>query len=317
MLDELTIRPYAPDDESALVALWNETMWADPIDCVIWRTRYLLDPNFSPDECLVAVDSNSRSLAGFVFGISAKAGDSRSIQPPDAWVVAFGVDADYRRNGVGRALLNRLESRWIHAGVTRAAVGPYVPSYLTPGIDEHAYPDAVPFLRDWGAETGSRPLSMKASLTGFRPRSGATSRREALDVAGIRIRPASPADIVPLLSFLDIRFPHWRPDATSVLADLNGSYSRTVTMHIAENTQGIVGYAQSRGERFGPFGVDESLRGRGIGAELLDATLMAMRTQGFHCAWFLWTSDRAANLYRTHGFEEVRRFSLMTKVLKP
>ncbi|MDQ3655231.1 MAG: GNAT family N-acetyltransferase, partial [Chloroflexota bacterium] len=89
------------------------------------------------------------------------------------------------------------------------------------------------------------------------------------------------------------------------------------TMHIAEEHGRIIGYAQSRGERFGPFGVDETYRGRGIGAVLLSTTLLAMRARGFHCAWFLWTSDRAAKLYREHGFEEVRRFQLMAKALTP
>ena len=57
--------------------------------------------------------------------------------------------------------------------------------------------------------------------------------------------------------------------------------------------------------------------GRGIGAVLLTCTLQAMRARGYHCAWFLWTDDRAAKLYRQHGFEEARRFALMRIPLNP
>ena len=38
-----------------------------------------------------------------------------------------------------------------------------------------------------------------------------------------------------------------------------------------------------------------------------------MRAQGFHSAWFLWTSDRTAKLYGQHGFAEVRRFVMMSQ----
>jgi len=317
MPTDIGVRPYAAGDEAHILALWNAAMWADPIDSATWRTRYLLDPNFAAEECLVAFGSRGGQLVGFVLGMTAKAGGDRSPQPPDAWIVAFGVAEPYRRQGVARALFDQLEATWRKAGIGKVTVGPYIPSYVTPGVDELAYPEAVLFLRAWGAETLSRPLSMKASLTGYRPSEASLALVENLESTGIRIRPADPADILPLLQFLDEHFAHWRPDAASVLSKLYGSDPRAVTMHIAEEHGRIIGYAQSRSERFGPFGVDETYRGSGIGAVLLSTTLLAMRARGFHCAWFLWTSDRAAKLYREHGFEEVRRFQLMTKTLTP
>jgi GNAT superfamily N-acetyltransferase len=202
-------------------------------------------------------------------------------------------------------------------GVGRIHYGPYVPTYLAPGVDEAAYPEAISFLAAMGAEVQSRPLSMKASLTGYRPGPEVVDIARKLEGDGIRVRPVEPADILPLLDFIDAHFPHWRGDAGGVLRDLVDGDARMVTMHLAEEAGTIVGYAQSRAERFGPFGVNEAYRGRGIGAVLLSRTLLAMRTRGYHCAWFMWTSDRAAKLYRQHGFEEVRRFSLMTSTIRP
>jgi len=311
----ITIRPYDADDEPHLIALWNGAMWADPIDTATWRTRYLLDPNFDARECLVAVDPGARQMVGFVLGMTMKPGQPGAHQPPDAWIVGFGVGEPSRHQGVGRALFEQLERSWKEAGIGRIVVGPYVPSYVTPGVDEAAYPEAVQFLRTWGAATTSRPLSMKASLTGYRPATTLPALARELESAGINVRPMEPADILPLLLFLDRHFAHWRPDAASVLAKLYDSDPRSVTMHVALDGGRIIGYAQSRMERFGPFGVNDAYRGRGVGAVLLSTTLQAMRTRGFHCAWFLWTSDRTAKLYREHGFEEVRRFTLMTKTL--
>lgn len=317
MPTDMQIRPYRAGDERHIIALWNASMWADPIETAIWRTRYLLDPNFSVEDCLVATASSGEPIVGFVLGMTARSDVARDSQPSDAWIVGFGVDEQHRRQGVARSLFEHLEASWRAAGIARVTIGPYIPSYVTPGVDEQAYAGAVLFLQAWGAETQSRPLSMKASLTGYRSAPAISSTTAGLKSAGVLIRLVEPGDILPLLEFLVDHFEHWRPDAASVLSELYGSNPRSVTMHVALDQGQIIGYAQSRSERFGPFGVDQAFRGRGVGAVLLSSTLLAMRAQGFHCAWFLWTSDRAAKLYREHRFEEVRRFALMTNTLTP
>ena len=317
MTPEFTIRPCEPGDEARLLEIWNEAMWADPIDAATWRGRYLLDPNFNANACPVAVDAGTGALVGYMLAFAHRSPDDHTPTGPDAWVVGFGVMAGHRRRGVGRALHERLVAHLRKHGVGQIHYGPYVPSYLTPGVDEAAYPGAIAFLAAMGAETRSRPLSMKASLTGYRPNPETIDVARNLDREGINVRPVELTDILPLLDFLDRQFPHWRGDATGVLHDLVDGDARPVTMHLALEGETIVGYAQSRAERFGPFGVNQAYRGRGIGALLLTQTLLAMRTRGYHCAWFMWTSDRAAKLYRQHGFEEVRRFSLMTRAIQP
>ena len=85
---------------------------------------------------------------------------------------------------------------------------------------------------------------------------------------------------------------------------------------LALGAESVLGFAQSEGERFGPFGVASSARGRGIGAALLSRALDGMRARGHHNAWFLWTGDEAADrIYRAAGFRETRRYSLYKKVL--
>lgn len=306
MPTNMTVRPYAAADETDLVALWNEAMWADPIDAHTWRTRFLLDPNFSTDLCLIAVVE--AKMIGFMLGMALAGNESR-----EGWIVGFGISTDHRRQGVARSLLAHVEATMAVRGISRLTVGPYIPSYITPGIDEAAYPEAVSFVASAGSQVIDRPLSMKVSLTGYRPLQAAVDQAETLRAEGIVIRRAKAGDIVPLVHFLQAQFPHWRGDEIGVMNDLFGHDPRLVTLHLAEDNGVIIGYAQSRAERFGPFGVDESYRGRGVGAALLATVLPAMRARGYHCAWFLWTSDRAARLYTTHGFEEVRRFTLMTK----
>lgn len=311
MPPNVDIRPYDAGDEAQLLSVWNEAMWADPIDATTWRSRYLLDPNFSPDECLVAVERATGSIDGFVLGFT----DNSATAVAEAWVVGFGVRESRRRQGIGAVLMAAFESTWRTAGVAMIHYGPYIPSYVAPGIDIAAYAEAVQFLHALGAQELGRPVSMKASLTDYRPHPNVDQLRTKHTESGILVRPAEPVDIVPLLEFLKRHFPDWHNDAISVLRDLFAGDPRFVTMLIAEDNGVIIGYAQTRNERFGPFGVDESYRGQGVGAVLLSDTLLAMRACGFHSAWFLWTSDRTARLYQQHGFEQVRRFVMMDKTL--
>ena len=69
------------------------------------------------------------------------------------------------------------------------------------------------------------------------------------------------------------------------------------------------------GEHFGPFGVDEEYRSKGIGAVLLRETLLEMRARNIHRAFFLWTSEKASRLYTRFGFRTKRKFTVFEKQL--
>lgn len=300
------IRPYRPEDEAGVVTVWNTAMWADPVTMAAWRSVYLCDRNFRPGLCPVAVVDGS--IVGFVLAFEAFDGELSRPRSGESCVVAFGVLPEFRRSGIATKLFRVLEEGLLENGVGRIVVGPYIPSYIAPGVDVEAYPEAVHLLGDWGAATASWPLSMKVSLTGYRARVPVRQAARTMIV-----RAAVPRDIVPCLEFVRREFPHWIADAASVTSQIFGADPRPVSLFVALDNDEITGFALSRGERFGPFGVHERARGQGIGSMLLAATLTTMRAKGFHCAWFLWTNDRAARLYRSHGFEEVRRFALMAK----
>ena len=188
-------------------------------------------------------------------------------------------------------------------------VGPYVPSYIAPGIDVDAYPEAIAFSDALGITEVARPLSMKVSLTGRR------YDADPVPAGGIEVRAAAAHDIPPCLEFVRATFPEWSDDVAGVVREREGPLHRQASLQVAMADGRCVGFAMSRAERFGPFGVEPAARGQGIGGGLLEATLATMRKQGFHTAWFLWTGDQAARLYERHGFREARRFSLRRKAL--
>ncbi|HHY10340.1 MAG TPA: GNAT family N-acetyltransferase, partial [Firmicutes bacterium] len=99
--------------------------------------------------------------------------------------------------------------------------------------------------------------------------------------------------------------------------------SRMAWIFVARDEMGrIVGFClhgayEGIPERFGPFGVGPDQRGQGLGKILLNICLAAMRAQGLHGAWFLWTGETspAGYLYTATGFEITRQFHVCQKEL--
>jgi mycothiol synthase len=157
---------------------------------------------------------------------------------------------------------------------------------------------------------------MRVELTGYQYPEPIVERIRHLASERIEVRPVTPYDIVPLLDFIPRHFSwDWHREATGVLNDIYNGDPRSVGMVIAVQGEEVLGYAEHRGERFGPFGVRPDLRSRGIGRVLLATTLMEMLKKNYHAAWFMSTGEDAARLYAQLGFHEVRRFVAMTKEL--
>lgn len=308
------IRPYRGDDETALIALWNATMTHDPINTSVFRTKVLLDPNFHPEGLLVAEVAGE--LVGFVLSIIRRVPlFLQGLEPELGWITAFGVHPAYRRRGLGRSLFVAALTRLAASGRQRVLISPYTPNYFIPGVDVEAYPDAVAFLQSQGWQTTSTPISMRAELTGFQlPPAILELEQRLASQDGIVVRPVCPADLPELMPFIAHNFGwDWFRFAQEYLLELYGPGSDQIAFLVATQEDRIVGYCQQRRERFGPFGVLPEMRHRGIGRLLLFRCLHTMLTNGFHCAWFLWTGRDAARLYALAGFRPVRQFAVMQR----
>jgi mycothiol synthase len=298
-----------------VLSVWNAALVADPINATTWRAKVLLDPNFDREGCLIAeADGEAR---GFLLSLVRQVPFfGQGSEPESAWITAFGVAPEWQGRGLGGALVDAALDRLRGLGRTSVTLSPYVPNYFTPGADLNAYARGVEFLTKRGFEVVERPMSMRVELTGFNMPAAIATRAAALQEEGIEFRPATPADIVPVLEFIPRHFTwDWHREASGIFADLFAGDPRFVGMIVAVLHDEVLGYAEHRGERFGPFGVHPDLRSRGIGRVLLAMTLTEMLKKNFHAAWFLWTEDNAARLYSQLGFREVRRFAVLRKSL--
>ena len=95
----------------------------------------------------------------------------------------------------------------------------------------------------------------------------------------INIRRAQPFEITRVRQFIEQNFSVAWADEISV-----GFANKPVTVFIATRDQRVIGFAAyecTRKAFFGPTGVAESQRGRGIGKALLIASLWGLRELGY------------------------------------
>ncbi|WP_163572088.1 GNAT family N-acetyltransferase [Fodinicola feengrottensis] len=189
------------------------------------------------------------------------------------------------------------------------------PNYFVPGLEAAAYPDGDLFLRRAGFEVRGEPVAMDRTLVGYAMPADVVHLRDRRTTEGYRFDIPTEGEIPALLSFAANGFaPDWADAIRESLRHGHGlGRIRVAWRH--DQVVGFAMYAAYRGiaERFGPFGVDGELRGAGLGKILLHQTLSAMRAEGLHTAWFLWTGEvsPAGHLYRQAGFSVTRRFQLM------
>ncbi len=102
---------------------------------------------------------------------------------------------------------------------------------------------------------------------------------DELSQVGVNIRRAQPFEIAPVREFIEKSFSIAWADEISV-----GFANQPVTVFIATREGRVIGFAGyecTRRSFFGPTGVAENERGRGIGKALLIASLWGLRELGY------------------------------------
>lgn len=315
----ITYRGYMPGDERHLVRLWNECLPKDPITPVRFRNLVLLDANFDPAGLRIA-EAGGR-LIGCVYAVRRQLPMyGTDLEPENGWIPFFFVAPAYRRQGIASKLMGDAVHFLQAQGRKRVFFSSYAPNYILPGIDETTYPEGYQFLQAAGFARRYSPVAMDYSLVGYElPQDVAELKRKRVQ-EGYEFRTAQDGDLVELIRFANEEFnPDWgRAIREGVLRGLPLEH-----IFVAYNGSRLVGFCMFGGyegvrERFGPFGVDSSEQGKGLGKVLLHDCLFAMRALGLHAAWFLWTGETtpAGHLYKKTGFHVTRSFHVMCKELQ-
>jgi GNAT superfamily N-acetyltransferase len=197
------------------------------------------------------------------------------------WLRILAVDREFRRQGIGSALLKDAEA--LGAQVIAAEPG----NYFTPGVIDGGF-----FVKRGYAET-AKTRNLEVDLSGFAA-SESGGRATALQQDRV-------------LSFIEHEFGRiWRFEASKAFD------REEPTLFIEEHDGEIAGFAahdvNNRGLGFfGPTGVKKSLRGKGIGCRLLLASLADLHRLGYEKAIIPWT-DALAFYAKCCGAEPAHHF---------
>ncbi|MCX6379054.1 MAG: GNAT family N-acetyltransferase [Armatimonadetes bacterium] len=307
----MLIRPYENSDFALLTALWNQWLDYDPITRARFLQLFLLDKNFQREGLLVAF--HEELFAGFLQVITRKeAGDNVG------YLTFFGVHPAKRRQGVASALLEAGMSYLREQGVEMLSCNGYAPYYMFPGVDER-YTEANAFLLKQGFEVAGRPVAMGLNLEGVITPKAVREKELELDSERYTIRPFRIDDSLPLMKFTETHFPYWEDSIRDGLQ--HGNYDIILAIHDGE----IVASAQwqntltdpPRGAagRFGPFGVREDLRNKGVGAVVFYKMIEYVKERGHRYLWFGWAGGRNLSFYERAGCRITRQFTLYKRKL--
>ncbi len=306
------IRPYLGEDEKWVVGLWNKCLARDPITTETFRRKVLLDENFDANGCSVAVRGDE--VVGFALAIRRRYPYyGVGLEQGTGWITVFFVRPDSRRNGIGSSLIQASENFLRSCGVSEVFVSSYTPNYFIPGVDIDAYEGAYTLLKKLGYKKHERAYSMGRSLLDFDFSSNTDAFASSLESRGIEIRLFEPKYITSLLEFLSTNYPG---DLLRVALEQLRKDPSSDQIIVAVKNGRVVGFSHYEDEHFGPFAIDPSLTGMGIGTGLYFKTALQMKEKGKRNLWLAWTSGHAKDFYYRRGLRVTRRHEIVKKLLK-
>jgi GNAT superfamily N-acetyltransferase len=310
------IRTYRGGDERGWIAAWNAAMPADGITEGVLINRILTDANFDPEGLLIA-EEDGQIVGGLVAIVRRLPLSGTDLEPDSGWITAFFVHPDFRERGVGHALLQAADQFFVARQRSTVYFASYAPNYFVPGIDRNTYPAGAHLLEAVGFSTLYQCVAMDRNLVGFQIPEDVRALEAARREEGYMVEPLTLPYVAAVIAFNEREFD---PDWTRAIRDALKTGVPLSHILIARRGDEVVGFClyggyDGVGDRFGPFGVAESLRGTGLGKVLLYRCLEQMRWEGLHGAWFLWTGEKepAGRLYVRAGFSVTRRFDVMKK----
>lgn len=315
-MGEITIRPFEGRDTDELLKCWERALPLDAVNLPTFERKVLLDQNFERESAQVALVDGT--IAGFITCfVLNKPIEKTGFREDTGFIQAMGVAPEFRGQGVGAKLLAAAEAFFRARKRRIITIAPYTPNYFVPGVDKERYADGVKFLEKHGFAEYSEGIAADAPISKFELEPKVLEKEKQLAAEGIVIRHYERGDLVGYMQFQrDLMPGPWIEDARRNLTELTHGRYPCDAIWLAIDNGKIIGFCQNEGDHFGPFGVSDDYQGKGIGTVLLARTLYQMRLSGHHCAWVLWTGERALKgVYGRLGFTLTRRFALMRKEL--
>ena len=305
----MEIQNYNQNYEQAVVDLWNQCLPFDPLTVHKFRKQALLDDNFDPSLCYAALCD--QKPVGFLLATRRKFPYlERGLEPERGWINVLFVHPDYRRQGIGRRLVEKAETDMKERGANNVTVAAYSPNYFFAGIDADNYPEAICFFEKHGYISGDQHYSMCRDLHGYQLSESTQKKKVEAEAKGYRFIQFNYAYALDLLRFLKNEFGGgWKRNA---LISMQNDEAEDLILLVLDHEENIVGFCMRKIDgnpmRFGPIGISEKARNAGLGGILLELQMAEMAKKGIYHMYFVTTDEPGRRYYERHGLNVFRSF---------
>ncbi len=312
-MENIRLESFQQERFQQVLTCWNQSLIYDGIDEERFKQLILLDENFNPDLFLLAL--NQEKVVGFCYGVRRKIPYlERGLEENRGWIVIMGVLPEYQNQGIGTILCDEVEKRLKDMGTKEITLCAYSPNYFFPGIDKR-YQQAISFFENRNYAYRAESVSMQRSLWDYHMADQYKEKLASLEKDGIHIIRYNDEYMLPLLNYLLENFgAGWKRNA---LIAMQKKEAEDTILLVVDEQKNILGFCMRKIDgndaRFGPFGVSEHLRSKGIGGVLFEYMMQEMKQKGIYYLYFLWTDGAAQRFYERHDVKVYRTYQLYRK----
>jgi GNAT superfamily N-acetyltransferase len=313
----------APDDEEALVRLWNASLPGLPMTTRLLRQTLRHDPYFEPAGHLVARHQSSGDVVGWALCKSMQsAGPEVGRFQNRGGVGALCVAPDFQRRGIGKYLLARADEHLQAHGSPLTTL--YFPHHFLPGVPAESVA-AKALFEQFGCDKWSEHLDLQRDLSNYElpPEVRETIQREA----AVELRLAREDEAAAVIEFAAQNFPGAWTYSTRAHFE-RGQSARDFIVAVEEGA--VVGFCHVADASstwlipsvhwfpllagadgggwggLGPIGMSREVRGRGLGLALCARAVEELKARGVKSMAIDWTS--LVDFYGKLGFGVWKRY---------
>ena len=283
-IDKIHYRKLSKDNIQSVYQLFenNSPFFSIPFD--YFQRGTLEDDGLDYDLSLILFDPEINLPIGAFIIVKRKA-----INKNHCFFKGCVIDKQYRRRGLGSKMFSELLKRVREKEITQVIYGPSVPDYWQPGVDMRNT-DLYFFFKKHGFKSHKAIFNLTVSLEIINKEPPSTKN-------GFEYERVQPKDFDKTFDFVKQHF----PDGTWP-EEVKYSFRLTPpTTFIAKDAKNeIVGWSTHSlffPGSFGPTGVLESLRGKGIGSDLLLWCLWDLKQNGLDTCEIMWVTGDTVKFY--------------------
>lgn len=271
---EIHYRHLEAEDLSGLVPLFERACHYEPVSRAILEEKTFQDPFF--DQALTRVAAYETQIVGMVMGVPRP-----DYKPEKGWLKLMAVLPDFQGLGIGKALLEQMETEFRERGMKNLSLFDTPYNYYTPGLDPR-YTRALVFFQDRGFERTGETENLICSLD---QNFDTSADEQRLAEQGIVILLAEQSHLPRLNSWLNTIWPAWTYEAAAG--------QKQNLLYLAIKDDAVIGFGAGEGNNvgtgwFGPVGVDPGFRQYKIGKILSLKVLNDLKQRGFTMAIIPW-----------------------------